>query len=135
MLNMLAGYDLDRLTRNERAHLLAEVMRRAYRDRAEYLGDPDFVDMPVERLIDPLYAAGLVRDIPPCGHVAGQYARTDLEVGVHKAPANAPLVWVQDVTLGVELVAQAMRQLNKQLVAHVVAEVDVGVLEGVPIHR
>ena len=34
-------------------------MRRAYRDRAEYLGDPDFVDMPVERLIHPLYADGL----------------------------------------------------------------------------
>jgi gamma-glutamyltranspeptidase/glutathione hydrolase len=63
MLNMLAGYDLDRLTRNERAHLLVEVMRRAYRDRAEYLGDPDFVEMPVARLLDPMYAAGLVRDI------------------------------------------------------------------------
>lgn len=40
----------------------------------------------------------LTRAIPPSGHVAGQYARTDFEVGVHKAPANAPLQWVQDVT-------------------------------------
>jgi gamma-glutamyltranspeptidase/glutathione hydrolase len=46
-----------------RKHLLVEVMRRAYRDRAKYLGDPDFVDMPVARLIDPDYAAGLARDI------------------------------------------------------------------------
>jgi gamma-glutamyltranspeptidase / glutathione hydrolase len=34
-------------------------MRRAYRDRAQYLGDPDFVRMPVSQLISPLYAAGL----------------------------------------------------------------------------
>ncbi len=43
-------------------------------------------------------AVSLTRAIPPSGHVAGQYARTDFEVGVHKAPANAPLQWVQDVT-------------------------------------
>jgi gamma-glutamyltranspeptidase/glutathione hydrolase len=38
-------------------------MRRAYRDRAEFLGDPDFVEMPLERLTHPWYAAGLARDI------------------------------------------------------------------------
>jgi phage tail sheath protein FI len=54
------------------------------------------------RVVDPLRdAASLTRDVPPTGHVAGQYARTDFEVGVHKAPANAPLRWVQDVTVGV----------------------------------
>ena len=31
-------------------------MRRAYRDRAAYLGDPDFIDIPVERLLDKNYA-------------------------------------------------------------------------------
>jgi uncharacterized protein len=41
----------------------------------------------------------LTRRIPPCGHVAGQYARSDLETGVHKAPANAPLVWAQNVSV------------------------------------
>jgi gamma-glutamyltranspeptidase/glutathione hydrolase len=63
MLNQLAQFDLDQHSPLQRKHLLVEVMRRAYRDRAEYLGDPDFVDMPVARLIDPDYAAGLVRDI------------------------------------------------------------------------
>lgn len=52
------------------------------------------------RVVDPLRAA-LTRDIPPSGHVAGQYARTDLQVGVHKAPANVPLVWTQDLTVAV----------------------------------
>lgn len=63
MLNQLSRFDLAAYSPAIRKHLLVEVMRRAYRDRAEYLGDPDFVDMPVARLIDPDYAAGLTRDI------------------------------------------------------------------------
>lgn len=52
------------------------------------------------RVVDPLRSsAALMRDIPPSGHVAGQYAQTDFQFGVHKAPANAPLVWTQDVTV------------------------------------
>lgn len=49
---------------------------------------------------DPLRLGGrLTRDIPPSGHVAGFCAKTDWDVGVHKAPANGALDWVQDVTL------------------------------------
>ena len=59
MLNILAGYDLAKLAPATRVHLLVEAMRRAYRDRAEYLGDPDFVAMPLARLLHPFYAAGL----------------------------------------------------------------------------
>jgi len=58
-LNVLAGYDLAAASADLRAHLIAESWRRAYRDRAEYLGDPDFVQVPVARLLDPNYAAGL----------------------------------------------------------------------------
>ena len=54
------------------------------------------------RVVDPLRAApSIVRDIPPSGHVAGQYARSDFQFGVHKAPANSPMVWTQDVTVAV----------------------------------
>jgi len=63
MLNILSQYDLEGLSGLERKHLLVEAMRRAYRDRAAYLGDPDFVEMPVTRLMSPFYAAGLARDI------------------------------------------------------------------------
>ncbi len=59
MLNILSGYPLDDLDPVTRDHLIIEAMRRAYRDRAEYLGDPDFVTIPVARLIHPWYAAGL----------------------------------------------------------------------------
>lgn len=54
------------------------------------------------RVVDPLRSANEVtRDIPPSGHVAGQYARSDFQFGVHKAPANSPMVWIQDVTVAV----------------------------------
>lgn len=43
MLGMLEAFDLDRMSTAERAHVVIEAMRRAYRDRAQYLGDPDFV--------------------------------------------------------------------------------------------
>ena len=59
MLNILEGYSLPSLDEAERVHLIVEAMRRAYRDRADYLGDPDFVEVPVEKLIHPLYADGL----------------------------------------------------------------------------
>ncbi len=57
-LNILAGYDLAAAPATMRTHLLVEAMRLAYRDRAEYLGDPDFVSVPVAELTSPLYAAG-----------------------------------------------------------------------------
>lgn len=59
MLQILEGYPVADLEEAERIHLIVEAMRRAYRDRAEYLGDPDFVAVPVARLISPDYAAGL----------------------------------------------------------------------------
>lgn len=59
MLNILGPYHIDELGKVERAHLVVEAMRRAFRDRALYLGDPDFYDVPVALLTDPNYAAGL----------------------------------------------------------------------------
>lgn len=59
MLNILDGYDLATLDETARIHVIVEAMRRAYRDRADYLGDPDFVRMPTTRLIDPQYADAL----------------------------------------------------------------------------
>ena len=57
-LNILEGFDLAHLDSATRKHLVIEAMRRAYRDRALYLGDPDFVNVPVSLLVSPDYAAG-----------------------------------------------------------------------------
>lgn len=57
-LNILSGYDLKSIDSATRKHLVVEAMRRVHRDRAEYLGDPDFVSIPLERLLNPYYAAG-----------------------------------------------------------------------------
>ena len=65
MLQILGSWDLAELDEARRTHLVVEAMRRAYRDRTIYLGDPDFVDMPVEMLTDPGYAAGLRATIHP----------------------------------------------------------------------
>ena len=59
ILHILAPFDLGAMTPAARTHVLVEAMRRAYRDRAIYLGDPDHVRIPVDLLVDPAYAAGL----------------------------------------------------------------------------
>jgi gamma-glutamyltranspeptidase/glutathione hydrolase len=61
MLNILEGYDLQKFeaSSSERYHLMAEAMRRAFADRAEYMGDTDFVKVPVAGLIDKSYATTL----------------------------------------------------------------------------
>jgi phage tail sheath protein FI len=60
------------------------------------------------RVLDPLRLGGqLVRALPPSGHIAGLIARTDLTVGVHKAPANAVLEWAEDTTAVVDDDVQA----------------------------
>lgn len=65
MLHVLDAYPLARLEEADKVHLITEAMRRAYRDRAQYLGDPDFVSVPVQRLTHPWYAAGLRASIRP----------------------------------------------------------------------
>jgi len=67
MLGMLEPFDISVMGPGSAAkeHLFIEVMRRAFRDRAEYLGDPDFVPVPVKGLLDPAYLAGLMKNYRP----------------------------------------------------------------------
>ena len=57
MLGMLSHFELSRFEPDsvEAAHILAEVGRLAFKDRAKYIGDPDFVKVPVNNLLDPGY--------------------------------------------------------------------------------
>lgn len=61
MLNILEGYDLKKLGQDnaDTLHRLVEAMRRAYADRAKFLGDPDFVKVPLAGIVNKTYAATL----------------------------------------------------------------------------
>lgn len=67
MLNMLETFDLGDMqpASPEKYHLLVEVMKRAFADRAVHFGDPDFVNVPVAYLTDKRYAASRARTIAP----------------------------------------------------------------------
>src|SRR5262245_41810348 len=64
MLNILEGFDLKKVGANsaEARHVMAEAMRRAFADRARYLGDPDFVPVP-EFLVSKAHARKLAKTI------------------------------------------------------------------------
>lgn len=63
MLNMLSEFPLQDMDNVTRTHVIIEAMRRAYRDRAEFLGDSDFVEVPAERLTSMAYARKLAASI------------------------------------------------------------------------
>jgi gamma-glutamyltranspeptidase/glutathione hydrolase len=67
MLNIIEGFDLKKLdwASSDRYHLMTEAMRRAFADRAEYMGDTDFVKVPIAGLIDKAYASKLRNTIDP----------------------------------------------------------------------
>jgi gamma-glutamyltranspeptidase / glutathione hydrolase len=65
MLNILEGYDLARLSREESLHDMIEAMKRAYADRAVFMGDPDSVKIPVDGLTSKAYAKSLRDNIGP----------------------------------------------------------------------
>jgi gamma-glutamyltranspeptidase / glutathione hydrolase len=67
MLTKLEPYNLRRLGYNtpETIHLVAEVSRRVYADRAEYLGDPDFYQVPSMALLDPAYNSMRMQSFNP----------------------------------------------------------------------
>jgi gamma-glutamyltranspeptidase/glutathione hydrolase len=67
-LNILSGYDLPALGPDRSAaqvHIITEAFRRAYMDRGDYLGDPDFNTMPLAQLANPDYAAAWRKTIDP----------------------------------------------------------------------
>lgn len=82
MLNILETFDLPKMNwaSSDRYHLMTEAMRRAFADRAEYLGDADFVKVPVAGLVDKGYAERLRSTI------SLERASTSKEIGAGKPP-------------------------------------------------
>lgn len=77
MFNILSHFDLEKQGRwsPETLHLMIEAMRRAYVDRARYLGDPDFVKMPLAHITSRAYAATLA------AHIDRTKATSSVELG------------------------------------------------------
>jgi gamma-glutamyltranspeptidase/glutathione hydrolase len=82
-LNILEGFDLHAFDSATRKHLIIEAMRRAYRDRAIYLGDPDFVTVPLAQLASVDYAAGQRASIR-----ADKAMPSDLLPGIESEPGG-----------------------------------------------
>ncbi len=80
MLNVLEGYTL-RAREAQSMHNIIETMKRAYADRAQFFGDPDYVKMPVSGLMSKKYAAALRAEIDP------NRARPSSEIRAGDAPS------------------------------------------------
>jgi gamma-glutamyltranspeptidase/glutathione hydrolase len=68
ILNILSGYDLAKIGADRspaQVHTITEAFRRAYMDRGDYLGDPDFTTMPLAQMANPDYAAAWRKSIDP----------------------------------------------------------------------
>ncbi|HEV2350988.1 MAG TPA: gamma-glutamyltransferase [Terriglobia bacterium] len=79
MLNVLSSFDLGPPNSFQSMHLMTETMRRAYADRAAYLGDTDFVSVPVAGLMSPKYAE----------KIAGEILRGKADAPVHAGTPRA----------------------------------------------
>jgi len=65
ILGMLAQQDIEKMVEAQRLHHVVEAMRRAYRDRAEYMGDPDYIDVPVDYLLSASRIKSLAESVNP----------------------------------------------------------------------
>ena len=80
MLNILEGYDLARDNPAQALFLMVEAMKRAYADRAWFLGDPDKVQIPVPRLTSKSYAADWRATIDPAHATPASEIRAGAEI-------------------------------------------------------
>ena len=134
ILNILEGYDLAKLGNRSGAsiHLTAEAFQRAFFDRAEFLGDPDFSKIPVAQLIDKRYAAAWRETIPvrratPAGELKrpaiftqlDQYARTHPQPQSTREPEHTTHYSVVDAEGNAVSVTTT---LNDSFGSHVTAE-------------
>src|SRR3984957_10111678 len=98
ILNILEGYDLGKMGDRsaQSMHYTIEAFRRAFFDRAEFMGDPDFAKIPVAQLIDKRYAAAWEETIDPARATASKDLKrpaifSELEqYAAGQAPAMVP---------------------------------------------
>lgn len=80
ILNIMENADIAKLgfASSKTLHIMAEAMRQAYADRALFMGDPDFVKVPVEALTSKAYAKEIYKKIPPNKAIASSQVKAGL---------------------------------------------------------
>ncbi|MDB5033157.1 MAG: gamma-glutamyltransferase [Chlorobi bacterium] len=88
MLNMMEGYDFHTIPFHSaaHAHVMAEIMRRAYADRAHHLGDPDFFSVPVAGLVSKEYAKSRAATITDSATPSARISSGDMSAYMHESP-------------------------------------------------
>jgi gamma-glutamyltranspeptidase / glutathione hydrolase len=89
-LNMLESFALEKIGEYQRDHYVIEAMRRAYQDRARYLGDPDFGPVPIDMLLSKAYAKARAETIDP--RRATDSRALDLDTGKQAATTHFSLI-------------------------------------------
>jgi gamma-glutamyltranspeptidase/glutathione hydrolase len=117
MLRILAGYPLRTLGfhSSRSVHYMTEAMRYAYRDRNRYLGDPAFVDNPIERLISDANAAAIR------SRIAANRATPSASLGVGGGPAESAMTTHYSVVDRLGNAASVTYTINDDFGAKVIA--------------
>ena len=116
LLDAVEPFDVAGLGVNSSAtvHLMGEAMRRAFADRAEYLGDPDVADVPTEALVDERYTRRRMADFDP--------ARADSSTGVAGGLGESMQTTHYSVVDADGLAVSTTTTLNGSFGSHVVVE-------------
>ncbi len=93
ILNVLEGFDLAKTGNRsaETIHLTAEAFRRAFFDRTDFMGDPDFANIPVPQLIDKKYAAAWSASIDPNNATASRDLKRPPFEGLERVAETQPV--------------------------------------------
>lgn len=88
MLNLLENFPLSEWGHNslKSSHIMVEVMKRAYADRSEYLGDPDFTDVPIRELLSEAYEQSVLMELD----LRVPTPSTDIRPGTLPLPSECP---------------------------------------------
>lgn len=98
MLNILSNFNLKEVEQGsaQQIHLMVEAMKYAYADRSRYLGDPDFVDVPIDALLDNGYATQIAGSIDLNTATASNLIAPGVEIPDESTETTHFSVWDRD---------------------------------------
>jgi gamma-glutamyltranspeptidase/glutathione hydrolase len=105
MLNLLENFPLRQWGHNssQTVHVMAEIMKRAYADRSEYLGDPDFTEVPGKKLISEAYEQFLLEQLNPMTPTPSSRIRPGPVKEIHESDETTHLSVVDEAGNGLSM--------------------------------